>query len=376
MLRDAHREGVLHARGISDEIIDAEPMRYRSFEQRDHESFAEFMGFGPKELAKYRGKVTQTGGIVVQRFALNGRKPPAPYARLDRDVPMKGGRKTHYLYWPNDSQKRVDVHPLATLELQSGKPIYLCLEGSLKADAVLSAGGVAISVTSVTTWQGKDLERLLPLLRDAPHVYVVPDSDFFLADQRTRFRDWFNPMVRYQTRLCAQWLQERGVHSEIRIPWLGVDFGAKVGVDDFLRMGYRLRDLNVHPVYFDRLNFQESRWEGVFERATDYTPAQMRVLRELISQGPYGAFLPSIMGRRLGLSRDTVLVAYKRFVERGLMQVWEGKTVLEDAGFRDDPHHFHIYALDDRSYVDYLRATEQPASRRVPPPPATLAMPA
>lgn len=126
----------------------------------------------------WKGKVAQSGGVVIRRFGVDGAKP-RPYARLDKPVHMGArGRRTHYLYRPGDKRKHIDVHPLARERLASGEPLFLCLEGSLKADSVLSSGGLSVSSTSVTTWECRDLTKLLPALRKAQIVFVVPDSDY------------------------------------------------------------------------------------------------------------------------------------------------------------------------------------------------------
>jgi hypothetical protein len=174
------------------------------------------------KIAAWKGKVTASGGgVVVRRFDAAGQPVPPPYARLDRDVYFGKGQTLHYAYRPQYRTKHIDIHPLARTRRQpvpwpTNADVYLCLEGSLKADAVLSAGYRAISSTSVTTWESKDLKQLVPFLKNAHQVYVVPDSDFYVSD---KFSGYFNPAVLYFTRLAAQWLHYRGVPTKIAIPW-------------------------------------------------------------------------------------------------------------------------------------------------------------
>jgi hypothetical protein len=233
-----HRSSILHTRGISDELIDSQPDRYLSFEAGDWETFLRLMRIDTSrwprtKLIAWKGKVTASGGgIVIKRFDQHEAPTPPPYARLESDVlfgdPRKGASPIHYAYRPGYSTKHLDMHPkgprypAGQYDLVEEVDVYFCLEGSLKADAVGSAGHTAFSSTSVTTWESSDLKRLLPFLRTARTVYVVPDSDFIASH---KFEDlengirYFNPSVYYQTRVAAQWLVTSGVNARIAYPW-------------------------------------------------------------------------------------------------------------------------------------------------------------
>jgi len=118
---------------------------------------------------------------------------------------------------------RVDVHPLALRAIQEDRPsrVFYCLEGVLKADAILSAGEPAISVPSVTMWNGPRAEAIA-ILRDVPEVLVVSDSDHL-----------HNPKVRLNSMLCAHDLRDAGINAHHAAP-PELPGEAKLGVDDWL----------------------------------------------------------------------------------------------------------------------------------------------
>ena len=342
-LTDTHRAEVLAPRGISDEVIDVVPDRYQSFEQGDWQRFFGLMRF-PRTmpLAKkraWRGKVTQTGGIVVKRWGLDGSMLP-PYARFDHKVYMGRGRKTNYAYRPGYRTQHLDVHPLARPMIAAGRPIYFCLEGSFKADAVLSQGAASISSTSVTTWENRDLRRLLPVLRDAPRVFVVPDSDFYASDKMDE--DMFNPAVVWQTRRAAQWLAAKGVNTIIAVPWLGT--AEKTGVDDFLGMGHGLDELTEEPVF-----------HNAYLAAVGLTRSERRVLTYLMeTQGTWGAYFPHDIARHLRIHRTTVWRTMTKLESMGVLRVWNGKPYEQDDGsYSNGPNFFRSFKMSEK-YASWL----------------------
>jgi hypothetical protein len=343
VLADEHRVAELAPRGISDEVIDAEPKRYRSFTRGDWKRFFDLMEF-PKNLplkkqSAWRGKVTQTGGIVIKRWDFVGKALP-PYARLDNEVYMGRGRKTHYAYRPGYRTMHVDVHPSAAERIEAGQPIYLCLEGCLKADAVLSQGAASISSTSVTTWLNKDLTRLLPVLRAAPRVFVVPDSDFYASERVDEHM--FNPVVVWQTRRAAQWLAAKGVNTVIAVPWLGT--AEKTGVDDFLGMGHGLDELTEEPVF-----------HNAFLAAIGLSTSERRVLAYLMqTQGTWGAYFPHDVAKHLDIDRKTVWRTMAKLQRMNVLRVWYGKPYEGDEGsFTNSPHYYRSFAVAEK-YVTWL----------------------
>lgn len=356
-LFDQHRRNVLNRRAISNWLIDTEPLRYRSFCQGDWQSYARLMGLTDIKPGLKR-KVSQSGGIVVARFDPSGRKLP-PYARFDdalyfdkppRNPKFPGQGKTRYTQRPGYGTKHIDIHPLAAPRLGTGEPVYFCLEGCLKADAVLSAGGLAISSTSVTTWKNADLIRLLPRLKSSSVVYVVPDSDYYSSARRNGH---FNEFVLFQTRAAAQWLKTRGVNARIGVPWTGQP-GVKTGVDDFLALGYRLDQLTPEEPFPPYPGF-------AIGPSVRLTNSQARVLDYLTSLNGYcGAFLPRAVAKALGLSRQTVRRAYKRFESMGIMVVWRGAPCFKDGHWGNELHGFFMPGVAT-SYSEYLKRLKVPS---------------
>jgi hypothetical protein len=76
-----------------------------------------------------------------------------------------------------DGPKRIDIHPLALRLLPAAKVVFFVLEGTLKADAVLSAGHVAFDVPSVTTWHPRELTIFAESYLRGKTVFVVRDAD-------------------------------------------------------------------------------------------------------------------------------------------------------------------------------------------------------
>lgn len=162
---------------------------------------------------------------------------------------------------------RLDIHPWARERLLTSDRIYLVLEGTPKADSILTrilATGAAASVLdvpSVTLWAAPELDYVARLwlqglsTRDVkPLVVIVYDADG--SD---------NPRVVRQALLCREYLRERGVSccaaappwqdglnkcpcSQPRVDHSGFCAncgGYLKGVDDFLAAGGELDQLLV-----------------------------------------------------------------------------------------------------------------------------------
>jgi hypothetical protein len=386
VLLDRHRTDPLHKRAISDELIDAWPDRYASFEQGDYETFCRLMRIEPTQWPWLKGKVTASGGgVVITRYDPGGSTAPPPYARLDRDVVMQDPKRAdgtyripkrlHYQYRPGPDPKYIDVHPLAKLRpirassWLEGCDVYCCLEGSLKADSVLSDGMPAFSSTSVTTWNGQPLKKMLPLLREASTVYVVPDSDFMASE---KYEGSFNPEVLYQTRKVAKYLRYNRVRSMIAFPWLGLeyfDLYGKLGVDDFLYAGYRIEELVTEDPTKDALNLMP---------ALPMTKDAERVVKAILRRnaGEYGAFVIDEIGKAARVHRNTVRNVYLRLQDAGFWQVFPGRSYVDKLGeTKRSPAHYYAYRLLP-SHREYLRSipVPPPVRRKMPwLPPANLA---
>lgn len=393
-----HRSKVLHTRAISDRLIDSWPERYQSFEAGDWETFFRLMrfdmrkGWTPKRLGAWKSMVTRSGGgIVITRYDETGEPVPPPYARTNKEIITKGldqldsdgnptgkyrdkPKMTHYLYRPKwmyqGGTKHIDIHPIRPEYRIDGEggfaediDVWFALEGCLKSDAILSAGledgdgYTTFSSTSVTTWNGKNLRRILLALREARTVFVVPDSDYMVSDKFPDERGelWFNPMVMYQTRLAAQTLVSRWrVNAKIAIPWCEeAQNGEKVGADDFQVLGYSVGDMRVEDAFAGE----------TIRTAVKMTPTAQRLLNHLMHRfGLRGAFLPGHIGKKIKANRKTVYDAYTELDRLGILKVRQGQPRRAGDGWYNDPHSYVAYELAD-GFTDWIQ--EQPIPRKV-----------
>jgi hypothetical protein len=143
---------------------------------------------------------------------------------------------------------RIDIHPWAIERLRSAERIYFALEGTPKADAILTRiiatgeSASVINVPSVTLWRAPELKRfakdwLAGSESDAPLVVIVADADHHE-----------NPRVVRQALLLRERLDGYGVSACVAAPPDHRDSNGQLlhkGVDDFLVAGGDLDDLQV-----------------------------------------------------------------------------------------------------------------------------------
>jgi len=377
---EARAEAVLRARAISGEYGEY-PGRYVGFERGDCRTFLRAHS-DPEPF--HKGLVSQSGGYVVNRWDVSGERLPS-YVRFDDKVPVyrcqrrhphpgecrPKRRMTRYVYpgaavLDGSSAKRIDTHPLVRERLVSVRrplePVYLCLEGCLKADALASFGKLAVSVPSVTLWRvsEEDLEPYLPILRSAPVVYLVPDSDY---NRRPWNRHdgcplFVNANVHYQTDRAVAFYRAHGVRALFLVPpylsrdlsrALGIGPGArfKQGIDDHLAHGGNLdrwdrgsNPLGVHaweygrPVGLWLPSLPRRRKDRALTRDTAF------LVWLLETHGDVGLFEPGDAAEALGVSVKSVQRAWHSLEERGLLLVWPGATRASDGGFYEAPHIF------------------------------------
>jgi hypothetical protein len=122
--------------------------------------------------------------------------------------------------------KRIDVHPLAADKIKAASRVFFGIEGCIKADAILSAGGAVFSVPSVTLWDADELPAFAEMYLGGKQIVIVPDADWFL-----------NPAVMTQAMLCRSSLRRLRLEACIAAPPIdGVKLGIK-GIDDYLGKG-------------------------------------------------------------------------------------------------------------------------------------------
>jgi hypothetical protein len=129
-------------------------------------------------------------------------------------------------------EQRLDVHPQSLRMLEEGaERAFFSIEGSIKADALLSAGEAAFAVPSITMWPALELERFAHEYLAGRRVYVVPDADW---------ED--NPMVAFQAFVCCDVLKRHGVDAKVAAS--PGTYGAK-GIDDFIAANGDVDDMVV-----------------------------------------------------------------------------------------------------------------------------------
>jgi hypothetical protein len=149
---------------------------------------------------------------------------------------------------------RLDVHPWALDRLIAAERIYFGLEGTPKADAILSriiAAGAPASVfncPSVTLWKAPELPEVVDLLVASAYFVRAARSMEKLA-VIVCDADWHeNPAVVRQALLCREYLRARNLSACVAAPPMDRNAKGKLlykGVDDFLAAGGELDELRV-----------------------------------------------------------------------------------------------------------------------------------
>jgi hypothetical protein len=270
ILTDEHRDK-LRGKGVSDEVMDGSTRqpRYVSYEARDRATVNTYAPHWSPERIPSPSRswasrvINETSGIVIVRRGLSDvtreslasnpwveRVPLVAQLRPDKPIHQgkcragKTGSHDHcdtnkYLFpkaeWFLDGKfpMMIDVHPMARKPLKRGRgPVYFCLEGSINADAVLSHGGVAVSVPGVGMWRARNFAEIAKHLKGR-EVLVVSDSDW----QK-------NNDVNREARACTQRLRELGALAFHAAPLLDKS-DPKRGVGDMLANGGGLDDLEI-----------------------------------------------------------------------------------------------------------------------------------
>jgi predicted nucleic acid-binding Zn ribbon protein len=251
-----HWQDILYPRGISDAVIDCAAGRYISFAKGDVLKVQRYWTEPSSIPSDWKSGIAQSDGLLIIRHPFKRYErdsapgiglfchdygPLQPYIRWAKDPPPYLGDPGRKSYRNPPKAKGIDVHPDAKRLIQKRKPtpaVFLCLEGCLKADAVLSAGHAACSVLGVTMWNDEEhLRRIASALRyEGRPVFVVTDSDW-----RT------NPDVAREAVKCVRALRTRNVNAwHVAPPSLpAMD---KTGVDDFLASGRSILELVVVPL--------------------------------------------------------------------------------------------------------------------------------
>ena len=135
---------------------------------------------------------------------------------------------------------RIDVNPRGVQRIVDAEVVFFCIEGCIKADAILSAGGAVFSVPAVGQWDCDELRAFCWHYLADKTVVIINDAD------------WENNhLVRNQSRLCRAQLARYGVYRvHIAAPEPFYEDRETKGVDDWLGAGGELEGLRVietHP---------------------------------------------------------------------------------------------------------------------------------
>jgi hypothetical protein len=361
-------EQILARRAIDTEFVAGNwGERYAEFDQGDWATF-EALHSHP-EPSLHKRVVGQTGGLIVNRWDITGRRL-VPYLRPDNAVKLDARKKPTKYIQPSKANpgqaKRLDVHPLVRDRLLENReePIFLCLEGCLKADAVASTGRLAVSVPSVTLWKLEEehLEPWLPVLRRASTVYVVTDSDY--NGKRRGHSPGAAPQfvnggeVRYFTDKCAIHYRSRyGLRIKYLVPpylsaeealrrGLGSDDRWKVGIDDHIAWGknWGKWDATTNPDGLQIFEYHRADWRQLPAKDGAYhtTDARDRTFLAHLetTRGTYGLFSVSDLSDELGWHRNTIRKARISCEARGALETWPGRPL--GVGKGNKPHCFRF----------------------------------
>jgi hypothetical protein len=339
-----------------------------------------------------RAFVDACGGFVIHRWDPTGARLPS-YVRPDKaictwhgrqSVTIAGGKErcgvcgrelSKYTQASKRATKRsgklIDIHPLLRGRLlESDEPLFFCLEGCLKADAVASTGRLAISVPSITMWKA-DAEPLhwelwLPLVKQHKPVFVIPDSDY----QPKPGWDGYNPgahpryakggEVRYSTDRCVHWLRRcHGIDASFLVPPYLTRLQAlelnvklkdrhKIGIDDHIATGgnFDRWDANANPRGVHTWVFERSSYRNLPQIAYDNQKRRDRDNKFLDwleeFAGYEGFYSPTDLCRDLNWSSRTAWKAKLACIKRGVLEVDHGNPLGEGNGNEPNYYRFAI----------------------------------
>lgn len=160
---------------------------------------------------------------------------------------------------------RFDVHPRSDVK-SSGGVGFLALEGSIKADAILSAGfDHVLAVPSVTCWRAPELPRIAEWAAGLEGFAIASDSDWYT-----------NTAVIKQSRKARDAFRDAGVNA-MHVSPPHPRRGPKIGIDDFLAAGGQIGGLLVVELKLP-LGWEEA----IPGTRPDVRDRNRRVLQEII----------------------------------------------------------------------------------------------
>lgn len=381
-----------------DPIFEAEP-RYA-----DTTPFRRRSDGKPDSLDAWVRRKTREGeltGWVMPKHALPGSAFYAPLAQLRPDKPVRGRLYEHdhavdfasdehrarhlekkhpgrdvpglhrhyeeakYLIAPGPHGKRWDTHPRCTRDrFLAAERVFLHLEGTLKLDALVSAGEVGADVPSVTLWDRRpdELSEIdFPVRAEPPGTGFWEGLEERIAEEKARAdlqagelaafltdcvrapvvvvcdQDWQgNPSVATEAFCLRDAVRDGGLDCVVAAP------PTEKGSDDFQAAGGKPDDLLVveplpHRALgradFERLyRRQHARGASGRRRPAEAVERDLELLDWYAAHATAAGFVqmsPKRIGRRLdGVSADTVRRATLRLKRADALTI---------AGYYDDP---------------------------------------
>lgn len=257
--------------------------------------------------------------------------------------------------------ERLDIPKTTLKNLLHAKVVFFGIEGSLKCDAMNSAGAVAFCVPSVTLWGAPELPRfVLASLRRKP-VVIVPDADWCkkseVMAQAMRLRTYLRsmgvdaciaapPLVKEPHPLTGELRTVVEVDAAFRRRF-GCD-GELKGVDDYLAAG---RDLYGLDVIQRETSDAAREWLSVHSRR--YRKDRFGTLTKALERLPLHADESGQIRKCLSsfatimeCDRETARKAIATLVDEGAVILEAGDTCAASYQYED-----HDYDWDNRPHI-------------------------
>jgi hypothetical protein len=218
-----------HAQMLVDSKISPEVARQRGYVSHGNGDAAALrrMGFSKKQAL--------VPGVLIPGYTVDGQRrleyrPDNP--RRDDDGKP---RKYERIFGTGNF---IDVHPSVRADLgDPGKALFIT-EGIKKGDALVTAGVVAVALTGVSCWRGKNDKGGVAELSDWDRIAINDRAIWIVFDSDALTN---GNVGRMALRLGAM-LERRGAKVGFAFPPEGPN-GEKQGVDDFLARGRTIDEL-------------------------------------------------------------------------------------------------------------------------------------
>ena len=266
-------------------------------------------------------------------------------------------------------EMRLDMHPRAGVMLSTARRVFFSIEGSIKGDALLSAGECSFSVPSVTMWRA-------PELREFANTYLADSAVFVVCDS-----DWTdNPQVSLQAFECRQTLR-RYIGPNVHVVAAPAPNGEKVGIDDYLGAGGKIdhlidldREKSAGFLAWEFRHLQEASQLGRGRESAQNDVSVLWWMALHADRGGVALRAAPIISKYCGLDETTVGRAVQRLVAEGALTANVRPEMLEvrdryvrarrEGKLRRKPLHIGESWDPEAEFTvrEDLRASERPTS--------------